>query len=293
MYCHEFLISSALFSKLNLYTKKFVFAEEASPGIYFFNARWYDGSLGRFLSPDTIVPTSTQGTQAWDRYAFVNNNPVRYTDPSGHRVDDGCQTEGCNLTSLQKAINAQKLARLEYDPTGLKQAQNTKIAETILYDGTELIVTLLFEPADWAATAYHCANGDCSPLMLLGLLPLISSNLPSRLARVIPADIANVAETLGSPGALDVFVTGADDIADISSSTQLARRLTLLDETGHFVKGPFAVLEFDAVDEMAVPILRSYLGFTGRGVTLRGAREYVIPNLLINSLQNLIIRIVP
>ncbi|HMN00825.1 MAG TPA: RHS repeat-associated core domain-containing protein [Anaerolineales bacterium] len=113
MYCHEFLISSALFSKLNLYTKKFVFAEEASPGIYFFNARWYDGSLGRFLSPDTIVPTSTQGTQAWDRYAFVNNNPVRYTDPSRHRVDDGCQTEGCNLASLQKAINAQKLARLE------------------------------------------------------------------------------------------------------------------------------------------------------------------------------------
>ncbi|MFZ5856007.1 MAG: RHS repeat-associated core domain-containing protein [Chloroflexota bacterium] len=60
--------------------------EEASLGIYFFNARWYDSSLGRFLSPDTIVPTSTQGTQAWDRYAFVNNNPVRYTDPTGHMI---------------------------------------------------------------------------------------------------------------------------------------------------------------------------------------------------------------
>ncbi|HPP62404.1 MAG TPA: RHS repeat-associated core domain-containing protein [Anaerolineales bacterium] len=60
--------------------------EEASLGIYFFNARWFDGSLGRFLSPDTIVPTSTQGTQAWDRYAFVNNNPVRYNDPTGHEI---------------------------------------------------------------------------------------------------------------------------------------------------------------------------------------------------------------
>jgi RHS repeat-associated protein len=58
--------------------------EEASLGIYFFNARWFDPSLGRFTSPDTIVPTSTQGTQAWDRYAFVNNNPVRYNDPTGH-----------------------------------------------------------------------------------------------------------------------------------------------------------------------------------------------------------------
>jgi RHS repeat-associated protein len=58
--------------------------EEASLGIYYFNARWMDPSLGRFTSPDSIVPTSTQGTQAWDRYAFVNNNPVRYNDPTGH-----------------------------------------------------------------------------------------------------------------------------------------------------------------------------------------------------------------
>ncbi|MBI5934478.1 MAG: RHS repeat-associated core domain-containing protein [Chloroflexi bacterium] len=64
--------------------------ESALGGIYFFQSRWFDPSLGRFMSPDTIVPTSTQGTQAWDRYAFVNNNPVRYTDPTGHM---GCDPE--------------------------------------------------------------------------------------------------------------------------------------------------------------------------------------------------------
>jgi RHS repeat-associated protein len=53
-------------------------------GLYFYNARWYDPSLGRFVQADTIVPASTQGTQAWDRYAYVNNSPVNYTDPSGH-----------------------------------------------------------------------------------------------------------------------------------------------------------------------------------------------------------------
>ena len=42
----------------------------------------------RFLSPDSIVPTQTQGTQAWDRYAFVNNNPVRYNDPTGHMIEE-------------------------------------------------------------------------------------------------------------------------------------------------------------------------------------------------------------
>jgi hypothetical protein len=55
----------------------------------FYVSRWYDPSLGRFVQADTLIPESTQGTQAWDRYAFVNNNPVRYNDPTGHRVDCG------------------------------------------------------------------------------------------------------------------------------------------------------------------------------------------------------------
>jgi RHS repeat-associated protein len=63
--------------------------EAALGGIYWFQSRWMDPSLGRFTQPDTIVPTSTQGTQAWDRYAFVNNNPVRYTDPTGHDTECG------------------------------------------------------------------------------------------------------------------------------------------------------------------------------------------------------------
>ncbi len=55
--------------------------------IYFYNARWYDPQLGRFMQADTFVPT-VQGTQAWDRFAYVNNNPMRYSDPSGHRISN-------------------------------------------------------------------------------------------------------------------------------------------------------------------------------------------------------------
>ena len=52
--------------------------------IYYYGARWYDPAIGRFMQADTIVPLQVQGTQAFDRYAYVNNNPLRYTDPSGH-----------------------------------------------------------------------------------------------------------------------------------------------------------------------------------------------------------------
>jgi len=62
------------------------FSNMSDFGLLFFNARWVDPVIGRFSSPDSIIPES-QGTQAWDRYAFVNNNPLRYTDSSGHCVD--------------------------------------------------------------------------------------------------------------------------------------------------------------------------------------------------------------
>ncbi|MDZ7414243.1 MAG: RHS repeat-associated core domain-containing protein, partial [candidate division KSB1 bacterium] len=57
--------------------------EESTIGLYFYNARWYDPVLGRFVQPDPLVP-EPGNPQALNRYAYVLNNPIRYTDPSGH-----------------------------------------------------------------------------------------------------------------------------------------------------------------------------------------------------------------
>ncbi|MCP4964916.1 MAG: RHS repeat-associated core domain-containing protein [bacterium] len=48
-----------------------------------YNARYYDPLVGRFISADTIVPDPSN-PQALNRYSYVTNNPVRYTDPTGH-----------------------------------------------------------------------------------------------------------------------------------------------------------------------------------------------------------------
>jgi RHS repeat-associated protein len=46
-------------------------------------ARRYSPYLGRFVSPDSIVP-EPGNPQDLNRYAYVRNNPLRYTDPTGH-----------------------------------------------------------------------------------------------------------------------------------------------------------------------------------------------------------------
>ena len=69
------------------YTYTGQYSYTADFGLMFYNARWVDVSLGRFVQADTIVPGWVQGL---DRYAYSNNNPMKYLDPSGHMaVDDG------------------------------------------------------------------------------------------------------------------------------------------------------------------------------------------------------------
>ena len=53
-----------------------------------YNARYYSARLGRFISPDSIVP-EPGNSQGYNRYAYVMNNPLKYTDPTGYIQCEG------------------------------------------------------------------------------------------------------------------------------------------------------------------------------------------------------------
>jgi RHS repeat-associated protein len=57
--------------------------KDSGSGLLFYNARWYDPQIGRFLQADTIVPAPGD-PQSLNRYAYVRNNPLRRVDPTGH-----------------------------------------------------------------------------------------------------------------------------------------------------------------------------------------------------------------
>src|SRR3990172_4559579 len=60
---------------------------DLSTGLYWYGSRAYDPVLGRFVQPDSIVPDH-KNPQALNRYSYVLNNPLRYTDPSGNEPWD-------------------------------------------------------------------------------------------------------------------------------------------------------------------------------------------------------------
>jgi RHS repeat-associated protein len=57
-------------------------------GVIHMNGRIYSPSLGRVLSPDPVTQAPQNG-QNYNRYTYVFNNPLRYTDPSGLRGETG------------------------------------------------------------------------------------------------------------------------------------------------------------------------------------------------------------
>ncbi len=54
-------------------------------GLYYYGARYYDPSLGTFVSPDMIVPEPTNVFD-YNRMMYTRGNPLKYTDPSGNYV---------------------------------------------------------------------------------------------------------------------------------------------------------------------------------------------------------------
>lgn len=57
-------------------------------GLIHMNGRTYDPWLGRFMQADPVVQDAMNG-QNLNRYSYVLNNPMRYTDPSGYYWFDG------------------------------------------------------------------------------------------------------------------------------------------------------------------------------------------------------------
>jgi RHS repeat-associated protein len=95
-------------------------------GLNHMNGRVQDAVIGRFLSPDPFV-TQPGYTQSFNRYAYVYNNPLSNTDPSGFCVPG--QNGGTRLNGSTD------------DNSALSEAECERINEEIRNRMDEVVVT--------------------------------------------------------------------------------------------------------------------------------------------------------
>ncbi len=122
-----------------------------------YGARWYDPVLGRFISPDTIIPDPANG-QSFNRYTYVYNNPLKYTDPSGH-----CSEEAGARRYAECQDIAGKIASDMGDEMSLDQALEYNWGrEPVALDGDSLAgggdSSFGYQPYDEDVVLYHDYN---------------------------------------------------------------------------------------------------------------------------------------
>lgn len=80
--------------------------KDLETGLNYYGARYYNSHITRFTQADTLL-SDPYDPQQLNRYSYVRNNPLKYTDPSGHCIWDACLTElGIAVPILAPAVTA-------------------------------------------------------------------------------------------------------------------------------------------------------------------------------------------
>jgi RHS repeat-associated protein len=80
---------------------------DSESGLDLMGLRYYGSALGRFTSPDPefASPDRIADPQQWNMYAYVRNNPLAITDPTG--LDFSLTCSGGNTATCQNGIQGQ------------------------------------------------------------------------------------------------------------------------------------------------------------------------------------------
>ena len=89
-----------------------------SVGLINMNGRLYDPILHRFLQPDNNIQDPSN-TQNFNRYGYVLNNPLKYTDPSGETSEGSRDCIDCGI-SAETLVGMGVLFAKAWDDMGMK-----------------------------------------------------------------------------------------------------------------------------------------------------------------------------
>ncbi|WP_158578653.1 RHS repeat-associated core domain-containing protein [Spongiactinospora rosea] len=102
--------------------------EDAGTGLSYLSARYYDSSIGKFISPD---PEVDPRKPEWaNPYSYAGNNPIGMSDPTGLRVDTGNRGSDRTFYKTHKPSGQKKTKwehKLEKKHQRATEAQERKI----------------------------------------------------------------------------------------------------------------------------------------------------------------------
>jgi len=146
--------------------QKFTLKErDNETGLDYFGARYFASTQGRFTTPDPLLASGRiEDPQAWNRYAYTLNNPVKYIDPTGMFVWDASLGSGADDKDVSGSIRDKRKeiraaiadANKALNSGNLNSTQKAKLERALGSYGTEGIangVTLALGTVEKGAAA--------------------------------------------------------------------------------------------------------------------------------------------
>ena len=174
-------------------------------GLYYYNARYYDATIGRFLSPDSVMPDITN-PQSLNRYSYVFNNPLKYNDPTGN-WPDWSKIGKAISNSVQAAVNVVK--------------QNIDTVQTVL--DVAGMVPVVGEAFDAVNGAIYTARGDYAnaALSFAACVPVVGSAATG--VKLVGKAVNKVTDVVKA-------IDKAGDASSTFRNTQIVQRAMSADE---------------------------------------------------------------
>ncbi|MBK9781703.1 MAG: hypothetical protein IPP55_16900 [Anaerolineales bacterium] len=155
-----------------------------STQLLFLRARYYNPADGRFTARDTFAGYVSQ-PQTQNRFSYTQNNPIRYTDPTGHYSWEDFIAEGKSLINdpVQHTLDQiQKNQGVPWECTDVGQIAlwaAPAIAPLIIVAAIPMIlvspdapVDLVFMVHDYYMDDYQSFALDAMGLMIPGVMGL-------------------------------------------------------------------------------------------------------------------------
>ena len=113
-----------------------IFSQEldTETDFYYYNARYYDPEVSRFVTADTVID-GEHATQGWNRYMYVKGNPIRYKDENGHQEATTGQTDYNQDSRIVEGSKINNRVNSKFQNKNFRKStlrQELKISENIL-----------------------------------------------------------------------------------------------------------------------------------------------------------------
>jgi RHS repeat-associated protein len=148
---------------------------DSETGLDYFGKRYLSSAMGRFTSTDPVVitPERLKNPQQLNQYAYVQNNPLRYVDPTGEEL-----VATGNLQADQKdlcAIAGDACSRVSIDEKAGTVSFDTKGLDLSKNEGAALINDLVSSKNTYEFSEGPTVQTDKGPVKI----DYIIANLPS------------------------------------------------------------------------------------------------------------------